>query len=158
MSSGYRDGWALRRDGGCKGNEHGEPTWDNWVYCCPIEMTRSTDIDNNKRCTIRTSPSRSASTPRRCADPTMSLWSDSEGYFCCDSDLLGFRNDQYYKGCATESEIQKNGSWTKDDPEGQPSGKSKVQCCGGTRLFVTTQRLPRLKSRIRSANAIYSIT
>lgn len=122
MTSQFRAGWAACRENTCNHDEYGKQTWDKWMGCCPSEMTYSTDDNDNKRCTFGDTPSGTADTPTQCADPSLFLWSDSAGYFCCDKDMIGFVNNVHWKGCvSTEvfSKGQKDGSMTKATWNGQ---------------------------------------
>ncbi|KAE8149822.1 hypothetical protein BDV25DRAFT_120679 [Aspergillus avenaceus] len=124
MSSDLRVGWAVRRPNNCDDNEDGHNTWGKWYTCCPLEMQKFVDADNNAGCTVGGEP---REVPKQCAgNSTLVLWSDPYGYFCCDPDRIGFANENHYKGCATTDEYNaglRNESMTKVFREGTSSGK-----------------------------------
>lgn len=125
MSSGSRDGWAARRENQCDDYETGVGSWGNWVICCPSGTTLVLDVDNNTGCS--TGKNAPANFPTQCADPSLLLYLDPTGYFCCASGLIGFINKNSWKGCATLNEFNKgreDGTMTRATQSGKSPSKS----------------------------------
>ncbi|KAJ5663278.1 hypothetical protein N7507_004009 [Penicillium longicatenatum] len=107
MFSDSRDGWAVRRTGSCGPDESGERSWGNFSTCCPSDKKKYVDVHNNSGCSDSGDPP--ATAINQCANSTLNLWQDSDGYFCCDQDLFGFYvTSSHWKGCASMGEIEGN--------------------------------------------------
>ncbi|PGH16155.1 hypothetical protein AJ79_01922 [Helicocarpus griseus UAMH5409] len=97
-----REGYAIRRDGGCLPDEDGEGTWREWHTCCPSGTVKK-DYGDNSQCYLKSDQDKSGAVFSRCADPSWSLWEEA-GFFCCEPNEIGFtdeKRDVY--GCATEA-------------------------------------------------------
>ncbi|KAE8378024.1 hypothetical protein BDV26DRAFT_292626 [Aspergillus bertholletiae] len=84
--------------------------------------------------------------PKQCADVTLILYSDSQGYLSRAPGLIGFSNKQGYYGCATLDDFsqgQSEGIMTRAIQEGKSRENSRLQ----------SLCIPRTQ-RIRAINAI----
>lgn len=128
MSSNSRNGWAARRANKCNPDEETAPTWGKWEKCCPAGMNTTVDDANNSGCSFGEAPTLF---PEQCADPSLVLWYDDYGKFCCDADLKGFATvKEHWKGCATVDEFNEMfaaGNITSILAKARSPGKFPVQ-------------------------------